>query len=187
MSGPIRVELQGYSLIHQKNRNKDPNEQPWYPVYTLSDYKKLKKELEANRPGPLGPDLDSETHIEKVMKKSKQNEYGRLVMERNRQELLDRKPVRRQPVTNEQREENKRRTALDYAKNVPKPVVKAKPSQYNSYEVSSQLSPHNKKGNQSPVKVQTPVEVVDLQKLQRRHEEEKQNVAMIKQNIPQKV
>ncbi|XP_069115118.1 zinc finger CCCH domain-containing protein 13-like isoform X2 [Argopecten irradians] len=237
VSGPIRVELQGYSLIHQKNRNKDPNEQPWYPVYTLSDYKKLKKELEANRPGPLGPDLDSETHMEKVMKKSKQNEYGRLVMERNRQELLDRKPVRRQPVTNEQREENKRRTvsqslvydsyldtpmsdmpsklihkalnstsapgrlaksrprgeanrrklALDYAKNVPKPVVKAKPSQYNSYEVSSQLSPHNKKGNQSPVKVQTPVEVVDLQKLQRRHEEEKQNVAMIKQNIPQKV
>ncbi|XP_033757917.1 uncharacterized protein LOC117340269 isoform X2 [Pecten maximus] len=187
ISGPIRVELDGYSLIHQKNRMKDPNEQPWYPVYTLSDYKKLKKELEANRPGPLGPDMENETLQEKTVRKQKQNEYARLVMERNRQELLDRKPVRRHPSSDQHEEANKRRTALDYAKNVPKPVVKQKPSQYNSYEVSSQLSPLNKKGNQSPVKIQTPVEVVDLQKLQRRHEEDKQNVAMIKQNIPQKV
>lgn len=65
--------------------------------------------------------------------------------------------------------------------------MKQKPSQYNSYEMASQLSPHAKKGPQSPVKTQAPVEVVDLQKLQRRHEEEKQNVAMLKQNIPQKV
>ncbi|XP_021357968.1 serine/arginine repetitive matrix protein 2-like isoform X2 [Mizuhopecten yessoensis] len=185
-TGPIRVELEGYSAIHQKNRQKDPNEQPWYQVYTLSDYKKLKKEMDAGR-GPLGPDMENETFKEKLEKKHKQNEYARLVMERNRQELLDRKPVQRRQPSHDQREENKRRAALDYAKNVPKPVVKAKPSQYNSYEVSSQLSPLNKKGNQSPVKTQPPIEVVDLNKLQQRHEEEKQNVAMIKQNIPQKV
>ena len=81
--------------------------------------------------------------------------------------------------------------ALDYAKNVPKPQVKARPNQYNSYEVASQLSPIVKQGttgSKSPTQMQN-MDVIDLKKLQQRHEQEKKNVAMIRQNmetVPQK-
>lgn len=82
--------------------------------------------------------------------------------------------------------------ALDYARNVPKPQTKPRPTQYNSYEVASQLSPIAKQGStgvKSPTHSQQNVDVVDLKKLQQRHEQEKKNVALMRQNmesVPQK-
>lgn len=77
--------------------------------------------------------------------------------------------------------------AIEYSKNIPKPNVKARPNQYNSYEVAAQLSPAAKKSG-PPSPTQT-VDVIDLQKLKQRHDQEKQNVASIRQNmesVPQK-
>ena len=74
---------------------------------------------------------------------------------------------------------------------MPKPQVKARPNQYNSYEVASQLSPIVKPGTtelKSPTQTQN-MDVIDLKKLQQRHEQEKKNVALIRQNmetVPQK-
>ncbi|KAK3106815.1 hypothetical protein FSP39_000424 [Pinctada imbricata] len=83
--------------------------------------------------------------------------------------------------------------AIDYSRNVPKPVVKPRPNQYNSYDVAAQLSPVSKPNKSAPTTTsQSPaqtVDVIDIQKLQQRHEQEKQNVAMIRQNmetVPQK-
>lgn len=77
--------------------------------------------------------------------------------------------------------------AIDYSKNIPKPNVKPRPNQYNSYEVAAQLSPAAKRsGPSSPTQT---VDVIDLQKLKNRHDQEKQNVASIRQNmetVPQK-
>lgn len=70
--------------------------------------------------------------------------------------------------------------------------MKARPTQYNSYEVASQLSPIVKPGStgsKSPTHSTQNVDVVDLKKLQQRHEQEKKNIAMMRSNmesVPQK-
>lgn len=141
------------------------------------------KEVKLNR-GTLGPDLDNETYKEKLEKRYKQIDYARMVMEKNRQEYGDRKPPPFPKPKEQHKEETKRRNAaIEYARNVPKPAIKQKPNQYNSYEVASQLSPINKR--KSPVQKvpQQTIDVIDLKKLQQRHEQDKQNVASIKQKI----
>lgn len=195
---PVIVEKGGYAAMYQDNKNKDPNQEPWYQVYTIKDFKKMQKEMRLNR-GTLGPDLDNETYKDKMEKRHKQFEYARMVMEKNKNELQDtKKPSfpRKDPQV-EETEKSKRKAqnnstvrALDYAKNVPKPQVKPRPTQYNSYEVASQLSPIVKGSaeSKSPTHTQN-MDVIDLKKLQQRHEQEKKNVAMMRQNlesVPQK-
>lgn len=78
--------------------------------------------------------------------------------------------------------------ALEYAKNVPRPPVKARPNQYNSYEVSAQMSPGNSgKPRQSPAKnsptpTQT-IDVIDIRTLEQRHLQERKNTDKIRQNM----
>lgn len=72
--------------------------------------------------------------------------------------------------------------AVEYAKNVPKPTVKPKPGPHNSYEIASQLSPIAKNHVRSPRRQQEPsVEIIDLEKLHRRHEEDKRSAELIRQ------
>ncbi|XP_076112779.1 uncharacterized protein LOC143080683 isoform X3 [Mytilus galloprovincialis] len=191
---PVIVEKGGYASMYQENKQKDQNQEPWYQVYTVRDFKKMQKEVRLNR-GTLGPDLDNETYKDKLEKRHKQFEYARMVMEKNKHDLHDKKPTnkytRKDPQV-EESEKSKRKAALDYAKNVPKPAVKARPTQYNSYEVASQLSPIVKAGStgsKSPTHSTQNVDVVDLKKLQQRHEQEKKNIAMMRSNmesVPQK-
>lgn len=76
--------------------------------------------------------------------------------------------------------------ALEYARNVPKPAVKARPNQYNSYEVSAQLSPgasgKSRPTKNSPTPTQT-VDVIDIRTLEQRHLQERKNTDKIRQNM----
>ncbi|XP_056010877.1 uncharacterized protein LOC130051869 isoform X19 [Ostrea edulis] len=178
------LEQNGYTAMYKQYKNKPQGEKPWYQVYTIKDYRKMKNEVRLTQ-APLGPDLDNETYKEKLEKRHKQFEYARMVMEKNRQQLDVKKP----PAHPKKEEEKptKRKTAIDYSKNIPKPNVKPRPNQYNSYEVAAQLSPAAKRSG-PPSPTQT-VDVIDLQKLKNRHDQEKQNVASIRQNmetVPQK-
>ncbi|XP_056010876.1 uncharacterized protein LOC130051869 isoform X18 [Ostrea edulis] len=209
------LEQNGYTAMYKQYKNKPQGEKPWYQVYTIKDYRKMKNEVRLTQ-APLGPDLDNETYKEKLEKRHKQFEYARMVMEKNRQQLdvkkppahpkkEEEKPTKRKTVSNtwitEQtssegvgprpkhfvERSNKRQAAIDYSKNIPKPNVKPRPNQYNSYEVAAQLSPAAKRSG-PPSPTQT-VDVIDLQKLKNRHDQEKQNVASIRQNmetVPQK-
>ncbi|KAJ8316080.1 hypothetical protein KUTeg_006094 [Tegillarca granosa] len=132
---PEQFDENGYAAIYKRDKEKDPNEQPWYQVYTIKDYRRMVKELE---------------------KRYKQIDYARMVMEKNRQEYGDRKPPPFPKPKEQHKEETKRRNAL---------------------------SPINKR--KSPVQKvpQQTIDVIDLKKLQQRHEQDKQNVASIKQKI----
>ncbi|KAH3703350.1 hypothetical protein DPMN_078385 [Dreissena polymorpha] len=89
----------------------------------------MQREVRLNR-GTLGPDLDTESYKDKMEKRHKQFEYARMVMEKNRQELGVKKPPKFPKQPEKQGEEGvKRKTALEYAKNVPKPQTKPRPSQ----------------------------------------------------------
>ncbi|KAL5019734.1 hypothetical protein ScPMuIL_002626 [Solemya velum] len=176
----------GYAARYKKEKSKDPNAGPTYKVYSLEDYRRMKKECELGR-GKLGPDFENLTYKQKLDIRRKQLEYARNVMDKNKQELAHTgAPKRHSPSvkTKEQKLENTRRkAALDYSKTIAKPVGKPQPNQYNSYEVAAQLSPTAKTGNLRSPKSGNSVDVIDLQKLQQRHEQEKQNVAMIRQNM----
>ncbi|XP_061163786.1 uncharacterized protein LOC133172945 isoform X2 [Saccostrea echinata] len=177
-------EQNGYASMYKQHKNKPAEEKPWYQVYTIKDYRKMQNEVRLSR-APLGPDLDNETYKEKMEKRHKQFEYARMVMEKNRQELDIKKPPSH--PRKEEEKPNKRKTAIEYSKGIPKPNVKPRPNQYNSYEVAAQLSPAAKRSG-PPSPTQT-VDVIDLQKLKQRHDQEKQNVASIRQNmesVPQK-
>lgn len=87
---------------------------------------------------------------------------------------------------------------MEYAKSVPKPTAKPQPSEYNNYELASERSPiakHHKKvdENMTPgLKNTTPsprqptkqkeMDVLDIEKLRQRYEEDKQNEALIRRN-----
>ncbi|XP_005113155.2 jhy protein homolog [Aplysia californica] len=185
------------SYLREKARQ---GERPWYRVYGLKDYRKMQKEV---RLGTLGPDLDTVEKKERKEKVSRQNEYAKQVMEKNRTELVKKKP----PAFPRPKEDddiiNKARVAKEYAKTVPKPTVKAHPTQFNSYELSSEQSPiakHHKtpseagsptgsqrmlgkspsqKNNKKP---QKEMDVLDIEKLRQRYEEDKQNEALIRRN-----
>lgn len=178
---------EGYAAIYHKMKSKDPSDHPWYKVYSLNDYKKMQREVRLTR-GTLGPDLDTEPYKEKMEKRHKQFEYARMVMEKNRLELGNKKPPKFPRDTKE--DNHKRKVALDYAKNVPKPSVKPRPNQYNSYEVAAQITPGG-----APVKRSSPtgskhspqpsqtVDVIDIRTLEQRHIAERKNADKIRQNM----
>jgi len=78
--------------------------------------------------------------------------------------------------------------ALEYAKNVPKPTVKPRPNQYNSYEVSAQITPGSK-GRANLTKSSSPqssaqtMDVFDIRTLEQRHLQERKNADKIRQNM----
>ena len=79
---------------------------------------------------------------------------------------------------------------MEYAKNVPKPSVKQRPNQYNSYEVSAQItpgpsghkarSPTRTKGTPPPTQT---MDVIDIRTLEQRHLQERQKTDKIRQNM----
>ena len=72
--------------------------------------------------------------------------------------------------------------AVEYAKNVPKPSVKPKVNPYNNYEAASKLSPIAKPTRSKPQGQQeSSVEVLDLQKLHNRHQQDKRSSEIIRQ------
>ncbi|XP_060591424.1 zinc finger CCCH domain-containing protein 13-like isoform X2 [Ruditapes philippinarum] len=181
---------EGYASLYHKMKSKDPSEHPWYKIYNLHDYKKMQREVRLNR-GTLGPDLDTESYKDKMEKRHKQFEYARMVMEKNRMELGHKKPPKfpRQPEKPGE-EGVKRKTALEYAKNVPKPPVKQRPNQYNSYEVAAQITPGpsgNKARSPTRTKATPPptqtMDVIDIRTLEQRHLQERQKTDKIRQNM----
>ncbi|KAH3703781.1 uncharacterized protein LOC127861288 isoform X1 [Dreissena polymorpha] len=181
---------EGYAALYHKMKTKDPSEHPWYKVYNINDYKKMQREVRLNR-GTLGPDLDTESYKDKMEKRHKQFEYARMVMEKNRQELGVKKPPKFPKQPEKPGEEGvKRKTALEYAKNVPKPQTKPRPNQYNSYEVAAQLTPGSpgRKGmnlskNATPQGSTQTMDVIDIHTLEQRHLQERRTADKIRQNM----
>lgn len=60
------LEQNGYTAMYKQYKNKPQGEKPWYQVYTIKDYRKMKNEVRLTQ-APLGPDLDNETYKEKVV------------------------------------------------------------------------------------------------------------------------
>ncbi|XP_028401910.1 uncharacterized protein LOC114524894 [Dendronephthya gigantea] len=96
-----------------------------YKPYTLSDYKKIKRE---SKPGGLGPDTKSEEHQQKTKTAIRKKEYSAAVRQRNASENFNgmrkkqKSPGKQIPI--EKQEAIARRfKALEYAKAVPKPVT----------------------------------------------------------------
>ncbi|XP_025100409.1 uncharacterized protein LOC112567791 isoform X2 [Pomacea canaliculata] len=180
-SAPVLSEGSYMQTYLREKEKMEKGEKPWYRVYSLQDYKRMQKEVCL---GTLGPDLDSETFKEKREKMLRQNEYARSVKEKNSKERIHRKPPA-VPKPKEQDDIISRRTlAIEYAKNVPKPTVKPKPTPYNSYNLASQLSPIAKnsgRGQQQNSFPEPSVEMLDLERLHQRHEEDKRSAEQIRQ------
>ncbi|KAK7469751.1 hypothetical protein BaRGS_00036233 [Batillaria attramentaria] len=179
-SAPVHSEGSYMQTYLREKEKSHQNERPWYRVYGLKDYKRMQKEV---RLGTLGPDLENDTYKERREKMLRQMEYAKAVKEKNTQDIMTKKP----PAFPRPKEQddimNKRKVAVEYAKNVPKPTVRPKPNPYNSYELASQLSPIAKphsKAQKSPTH-EPSVDVLDLQKLHERHEQDKRSAALIRQ------
>ena len=146
-----------------------------YKPYTLSDYKKLKKQG-TGKPGGLGPDTKSEEHQQKVKKAIRQKEYSVTVKQRNTSESYhdntkNRHAATTKAVSVQRQEANTRRSkAMEYAKTVPKPV-KSKITQ-NSWKLPSE---------EMAEKPQTLLAI-----LQQRHEEEKKAIDATRKNFQAK-
>ena len=146
-----------------------------YKPYTLSDYKKLKKQG-TGKPGGLGPDTKSEEHQQKVDKAIRQKEYSVVVKQRNTSESYhnitkNRRTATTKEVSVQRQEANARRLkAMEYAKTVPKPVT-SKITQ-NVWKL--------------PFKETTEKPQTLLAILQQRHEEEKKAINATRKNFQAK-
>ncbi|XP_076438331.1 uncharacterized protein LOC143277416 [Babylonia areolata] len=171
------------TYLREKEKSQKAAQRPWYRVYGLDDYKRMQKEV---RLGTLGPDLENDVYRERREKMQRQLEYAKSVKDKNSRDLTSKKPPAF-PRPKESADDvlNKRKLAMEYAKNVPKPQVKPRPNPYNNYELASQLSPiakPSKTSQQRPPSPQEPsVEVLDLEKLHERHEQDKRNAELIRQ------
>ncbi|XP_050416018.1 uncharacterized protein LOC126829887 [Patella vulgata] len=181
-SPSIAIDPDDSYVVQYRKQKEKKTEEPWYKIYNLKDYRKMQKEV---RLGSLGPDLDSSSHKERIEKFQRQSDYARMVNERNKKQAAS-STVSRRPPSYPRKEQddimNKRRMAVEYSKTIPKPQVKPHPSGYNSYQVSGQI-PFGKKLVESPRKDPNEMDVIDLENLRIRHERDKQNVAMIQQNL----
>lgn len=83
---------------------------------------------------------------------------------------------------------------MEYAKSVPKPVVRVQPNEFNNYELAAEKSPiakqHRHEGDKNstprpaqPWKKEKEMDILDLEKLRQRYEEDKQNEALIRRNV----
>lgn len=163
----------GGSYMDQYRRQK---KRPDYKTYTVDDYRKLKKEMKLNM-GALGPDMENETLKERKEKVQRQQEYAQLIRERNKMEIQPRQLTSRN-ITDEEAEDqlNKRRLALEYAKQIPKPKRRVEPSSTatgssnNIYQQQGALP-----GNDSDSAMD------ELRRLQERHQWEREQVARLLQ------
>ncbi|RUS73703.1 hypothetical protein EGW08_018535, partial [Elysia chlorotica] len=210
-SAPVTDQGGSYMDVYMRQRDKDADK-PWYRVYGLKDYRKMQKEV---RLGTLGPDLDSEATRERREKAQRQQDYAKVVMERNRSELVNKKPPSFPRPKENNDIMNRRKVATEYAKSVPKPTVRVRPTEYNNYELASEKSPiakhHRKvtsggsglipesptggasvtpggaKFSPGPHHASKPggrdkdMEVLDLERLRQRYEQDKQSEAAIRQ------
>ncbi|KAK7105737.1 uncharacterized protein [Littorina saxatilis] len=182
-SAPVHSEG-SYMMSYLRDKEKlEKKERPRYKVYGLKDYQRMQNEVRLGT-RTLGPDLDNDTFKERREKALRQMEYAKAVKAKNTQELVTRKPPSFPRTNKEDDMLSKRRLAVEYAKNVPKPTVKPKANPYNSYELASQLSPIAKQ-SYSPHSPQqeSSVEVLDLERLHERHQQDKQSAEMIQRKV----
>ncbi|KAL8617831.1 hypothetical protein ACOMHN_040179 [Nucella lapillus] len=205
-SAPVQSEgsyMMSYLREKQKTQQRGDAGRPGYRVYGLRDYKRMQKEV---RLGTLGPDLDNDTYKERRERFQRQMEYAKTVKDKNSRELPSKKPPAFPRLKETDDMLSKRRLAMEYSKHVPKPaVVKPRPSPYNNYEMASNLSPITTKPGSSQSEqplgpeASSPLhhhhhhhhhqqqhepsaaDVLDLEKLHERHEQDKRNADLIRQ------
>lgn len=101
-----------------------------YQPKTLAEYKSQKTDKYYEL-GTLPPDLNRDDLVEKRKVVDKMKQYGEEMSKLNRQKLSQNPPKQKQPAP---KEKSNREKALEFAKNIPKPVVKpkSKPAQKES-------------------------------------------------------
>ncbi|ELU09475.1 hypothetical protein CAPTEDRAFT_223668 [Capitella teleta] len=179
-----RLEEQGsYMDAYKKTKNRKFE----YKTYTLKDYKSLKNDIKL---GGLGPEFENENLREKKDKVTRQREFARQVQEKNKQ--LGRKPGRPKlpppGVVEEEAEDDilhRRRIALEYAKSVPKPKVAPKTKNVSPAPDSGTRKASDRTTTTYGLSAKQPTDtyMLDLDELRQRHERERQQVALIQQNI----
>ncbi|XP_074653183.1 uncharacterized protein LOC141907439 [Tubulanus polymorphus] len=174
-SDPNNQEEEGYLAQFQKQKHHEVS----YKPYSLNDYKKLQLEIKL---GGLGPNLDNETHKEKLEKKLRQAEYARQLREKNLMSGQHAKPPKPRPKP--EREVitptvSKRHAAMEYAKTLQKPHSR-KNSAEDGVKVGAR-SPKTKppKAKSQPAKEET-VDYIDLQRLLHQHAKDKENADAIR-------
>lgn len=184
-SAPTQGQGGSYMMSYLKEKEKMKSSdggKPWYKVYGLSDYKRMQNEVKLGT-RTLGPDLDNETFKERREKMQRQIDYAKAVKDRNTKEFVTHKPPSFPRPSDQQDSLSKRKLAVEYAKNVPKPTVRPQPNPFNNYEMASKMSPIAK-ALRGQVNSQLPdpsVEMLDLDKLHQRHQQDKRSAEIIRQ------
>nr|XP_039248676.1 uncharacterized protein LOC120326449 isoform X2 [Styela clava] len=182
----ISPDRNGYLEQHERQRKKFQ-----YKIYTLNDYKNLKKDVKL---GGLGPDLESAREKHGNVEKAKQ--YAELI---RREHMLTAKKITTDEneisfhddtyhfsatMDDKQRKDmlDKRKRAIEYSKHVPRPKPKpAKPSSKDS-NIASETPMSNFTSHRSLSNGPNEQNGIDfnfglLEMLKERHEKEKAQVA----------
>uniref|UniRef100_UPI0037E9069A jhy protein homolog n=1 Tax=Semicossyphus pulcher TaxID=241346 RepID=UPI0037E9069A len=141
-----------------------------YKAYSLKDYKQLKSDI--NLQG-LGPDY---TAIEKTGQKLKrQRLYSNVIREQNKK--ISRIPFLPAKDPEGSDKNVPRRKALEYAKTIAKPLVQSKPKQRQKHQTEgpTELAPY--------LEGMDLFQPAALDVLRKRHEEEKQAVALFRKDL----
>ncbi|XP_078122818.1 jhy protein homolog [Sander vitreus] len=160
-----RSSSDGY--LGQMEKQKQLRARVTYKAYSLKDYKQLKSDM--NLRG-LGPDYSA---IEKTAEKMKRQKlYSNVIREQNK--TISRIPflLAKDPEGNDKKVP--RMKALEYAKTIAKPPVQAQPKQRPK---------HRSEGFTEPAPYLEDLDVsqlATLDVLRKRHEEEKQAVALFR-------
>ncbi|XP_035864541.1 jhy protein homolog isoform X5 [Sander lucioperca] len=160
-----RSSSDGY--LGQMEKQKQLRTRVTYKAYSLKDYKQLKSDV--NLRG-LGPDYSA---IEKTAEKMKRQKlYSNVIREQNK--TISRIPflLAKDPEGNDKKVP--RMKALEYAKTIAKPPVQAQPKQRPK---------HRSEGFTEPAPYLEDLDVsqlATLEVLRKRHEEEKQAVALFR-------
>lgn len=189
-SEPYLVQSSSPSLQKMANVGRDSKasgsysslRQPFqYKPYTLKDYRNFAGANIEQLAGGLGPNVDSDEFKEKMKKVSKQREYAAMLrsqhstMRKQEEKKGSTQPPAKPKHVKEA--EIKRQTALNYAKNVPKPKQMA--SRKRGSPGSGRYRDSEAANNQEDITV--------LEILRLRHEKEKKEVDTIRKDLASKI
>ncbi|XP_048872388.1 jhy protein homolog isoform X2 [Brienomyrus brachyistius] len=159
-----RSSSEGY--LAQMEKQKKLKERMGYKAYTLKDYKSLQKDIKL---GGLGPNYElAEITVEKMRRRRL---YSNAVREQNREMSRNLALLAKPPVGRENKDLLPRRKALEYARTIPKPKLPPQPKK-REFPMKENFTEHAQYLEDLDIS-----QLVALEMLQKRHEEEKKAVA----------
>ncbi|GMH37177.1 hypothetical protein BSKO_05050 [Bryopsis sp. KO-2023] len=153
--------------------DKKPRQVDFKP-YTQEDFRAMNYDVKAQKQywqlGKLGPDLENPEIQEKRSKADRMREYTRRIEEAKRKNTLEQKTLARKPSKRLSIEKSVRERALQFAKSIPRPSIKP-----SIPPINKQMSAGRGARNVD--------EQNELEKLDRRHAEQRQKVEAIRKEL----